>query len=102
MNFLFIEPYCMSNSSFKSNKYYINESYLKSIINEINYEYDSNIQYNDIDVSELILFFRKISNKIEKDEDFFIIIENFKWFFKNFIFIDKNKENKLMIKQKNN
>jgi len=78
MNFLFIEPYCMSNSSYKNSTYYLNEPYLKSIIREINYEYNSSIKYSDININELIDFFKEISNKIEKDEDFFKIIEELK------------------------
>ena len=59
MNFLFIEPYCTSDSSFKKDLYSLNESYLKSIINEINYEYNSNISYKDLNINEIIYFFKK-------------------------------------------
>jgi len=71
MNFLFIEPYCNSETSFKKNKYFINEPYIKSIINEINYEYNSNIKINDIDIDELVNFFKAISELINSDEDYF-------------------------------
>lgn len=76
MNFLFIEPYCTPNSSFKKDIYNLNNSYINSIINEINYDYNINIKISDINIPELIDFFKTVSNKIELDEDYFEIIDN--------------------------
>lgn len=75
MDFLFIEPYCTSDTSFKKDKYILINSYIKSIIDEINWEYGSNIQYSDIDPNFLINFFKRISKMLESDENFFKIID---------------------------
>ena len=75
MDFLFIEPYCTSESSFKKDKYILIEPYVRSIIDEINWDYGSDIKYNDIDFNFLVNFLKQISKLIELDENFFKIID---------------------------
>ena len=48
---------------------------MRSIIDEINWDYGSDIKYNDIDFNFLVNFFKQISKLIELDENFFKIID---------------------------
>jgi competence CoiA-like predicted nuclease len=77
MSYLFIEPYCDSSSSYKKDIYNPNKSFIRSLLNEINYEYGSNIKYDDFEFSLFVNFFKMITEKIELDEDYFNIIEKF-------------------------
>ena len=77
MNFLFIEPYCDSNSDYKKNIYNPNIFFIKSLLNEINYEYSSDIKYDDFEFNIFVSFFKEISEKIELDEDYFVLIDKF-------------------------
>ena len=61
-DFLFLEPYCKSNSNWM--KYEINDRYIKMIVGRINYQYNSNIKENDIDFDDISDIFKKISEKI--------------------------------------
>jgi len=77
MDFLFIEPYCDSNSNYKKDRYNPNMFFIKSLLNEINYEYGSNIKYSDFEFNQFVNFFKNVCEKIELDEDYFYIIEKF-------------------------
>lgn len=61
-DFLFLEPYCNSNSNWM--KYEINDRYIKMIVGRINYQYNSNIKENDIDFDNISDIFKNISEKI--------------------------------------
>ena len=76
MNFLFVEPYCTSESSFKKDRYIFIDSYLQSILSEINYDHNTNLKISEINKDDLIDFFKSISIKIASDEDYFTIIDD--------------------------
>jgi len=76
-DFLFLEPYCNSNSNWM--KYEINDRYIKMIVGRINYQYNSNIKENDIDFDDISDIFKKISEKIsnyDSVDDFIKMIGN--------------------------
>jgi hypothetical protein len=77
MEYLFIEPYCDSESSYKKDIYNPNLKYLESLIREINYDYNSNIKLGEIDFKLISTFFKDISESIANDNDFFVIVDNF-------------------------
>ena len=72
-NFLFLEPYCFSNSNWKG--YEINDKYIKMIIRDINSQYNSNLDIEDIDFDKISNLFKKISNKISNYESVVEIIK---------------------------
>ena len=75
-NFLFLEPYCLSNSNCE--KYSINDKYIKMIIMDINTQYKSNINVNDINFDQISSLFKTISEKISNYDSIYEIIDKIK------------------------
>jgi hypothetical protein len=75
-NFLFLEPYCLSYSNWK--EYEINDKYIKMIIMNINTQYKSNIDVNDINFDKISNLFKTISEKISNYESIDEIIKKIK------------------------
>ena len=76
-DFLFLEPYCVSDSNWT--KYEINDRYIKMIVGKINYQYNSNIKESDIDFDDISDLFKKLSEKIsnyDSVDDFIKMIGN--------------------------
>ena len=72
-NYLFLEPYCSSDSNWM--KYQINDKYIKMIILRINSQYKSNINMLDINFDEISNLFKTISEKISNYEEVCEIIK---------------------------
>lgn len=75
-NFLFLEPYCLSSSNWK--EYTINDKYIKMIIMNINTQYKSNIDVNNINFDKISDLFKTISEKISNYDSIDEIIKKIK------------------------